>query len=265
MAPEAIAPTQESLQQYHESKANGEKDCSYSMKIGRASDIWSLGCILYQMIYTKPPFAALSMIQKLTAIPNPKYEINYPAHLDIDAIETIKSCLQRDAKARPPITGDSGLLNKNYLKIPFQRDEVSFATNSMASVVNVSMNSSLVTGSSHGEREVHSLRRDSSTLLEWNAHSTYTDEPDRGNRSITSTVNNNEAMKTSAIPIAIFEDKENNVPFKKEVAVSHQLRSSKEEMPKKLLEFQKAKLDLAKKRNNTSNSPPAKLLPVGLR
>eukprot|EP00510_Aplanochytrium_minuta_P002063 CAMPEP_0184022432 /NCGR_PEP_ID=MMETSP0954-20121128/10600_1 /TAXON_ID=627963 /ORGANISM="Aplanochytrium sp, Strain PBS07" /LENGTH=607 /DNA_ID=CAMNT_0026304801 /DNA_START=199 /DNA_END=2022 /DNA_ORIENTATION=- len=68
MSPEAIVGNG----QANRSKAEGD------LKLGRESDVWSLGCILYQMIYGHPPFHHLKIFEKLRAIPDPKYEIPYP-------------------------------------------------------------------------------------------------------------------------------------------------------------------------------------------
>jgi len=68
MAPEAISPA--------ESEADDEPvDAAKKMRLGRASDVWSLGCILYQMVYGRPPYSALSTVQKLSAIPKPEYKV----------------------------------------------------------------------------------------------------------------------------------------------------------------------------------------------
>ncbi|GAX09790.1 serine/threonine-protein kinase TTK/MPS1 [Fistulifera solaris] len=98
MSPEAILDT-------------GSSSGRLQMKLGRASDIWSLGCILYQMVYGKTPFADLHMIQKLQAIINPNHKIAFPGDMDECAIDAIKKCLQRNAQDRPPIIGENGLLN----------------------------------------------------------------------------------------------------------------------------------------------------------
>lgn len=73
------------------------------IKLGRASDIWSLGCILYQMIYGKPPFSALNLFKKLKAITDPNCEIIFPSIKDQLAVDVLKKCLQRNPKARPSI------------------------------------------------------------------------------------------------------------------------------------------------------------------
>lgn len=70
-------------------------------QVGRASDIWSLGCILYQMVYGRTPFFHLgNMIQKMHAITNPDYHIDFPPTANPDLLHTMQRCLDRNPRTR---------------------------------------------------------------------------------------------------------------------------------------------------------------------
>lgn len=76
-------------------------------KQSRSSDVWSLGCIFYEMVYGHAPFARFDVWQRLRNISDPNYQIEYEK-VPIPGWETVvldilKSCLQYHAKRRVSI------------------------------------------------------------------------------------------------------------------------------------------------------------------
>ncbi|KAM6126720.1 dual specificity protein kinase TTK [Pterocles gutturalis] len=92
----------------------GENGKSRS-KISPKSDVWSLGCILYCMTYRRTPFQHITNpINKMHAIVDPSYEIEFPDIAEKDLQDVLKRCLVRNPKQRISV---SELLIHPYVQI----------------------------------------------------------------------------------------------------------------------------------------------------
>lgn len=88
-------------------------------KVGKPADIWSLGCIIYQLTYGVTPYASYTGTKKILAITNPRVNINYPTTAinlrrkdDTSEVrvcmylqDMIRRCLIRDPRERIDING----------------------------------------------------------------------------------------------------------------------------------------------------------------
>lgn len=85
---------------------------SQAEKIGRPADVWSLGIILYQIVYRHTPFSHLDPVQRIRAIPDPSFPIEYSrehwlaSHSEAtkaQLLDVIQRCLQRDYRRRATV------------------------------------------------------------------------------------------------------------------------------------------------------------------
>lgn len=84
------------------------------IKYNSKADIWSLGCILYNFVYGRPPFDKYQdIISKMQAITNPRHEIDFPEINNPNLLNCMKSCLRYNPADRPSA---EDLLNHPYLQ-----------------------------------------------------------------------------------------------------------------------------------------------------
>lgn len=115
MAPEALRNRAlDASFQIPQNGVAGNEQHKTVIKYNSKADIWSLGCILYNLVYSRPPFDRYKeLVSKIHAITNPNHEIHFPRINNTRLLDSMRSCLNYNPNDRPTA---QELLDHPYLK-----------------------------------------------------------------------------------------------------------------------------------------------------
>ncbi|THD21248.1 Dual specificity serine/threonine tyrosine kinase [Fasciola hepatica] len=103
MSPEQLSGSEPSTAQPGSRLWSPEAANETRLTLGRKSDIWSIGVMLYMMVYGRAPFAQTTVHSRMLAIINPNLPIDFPLIANQGLFKALRRSLVRDFHERASV------------------------------------------------------------------------------------------------------------------------------------------------------------------